>query len=49
MYTDKVTEIIDDLMFDERLPDRESMRQEGMKNTLIIYRILSVKMMTLMK
>ena len=34
MYTENVTEIIDDLMFDERLPDRESMRQEGIRRLL---------------
>ena len=34
MYTESVSEIIDDLLFDERFPDRESMRQEGIRRLL---------------
>ena len=34
MYTEGVSEIIDDLLFDERLPDRDSMRQEGIRQLL---------------
>ena len=34
MYTENVTEIMDDLLFDERLPDRERMRQEGIRRLL---------------
>lgn len=31
MYSENVTEIIDDLMFDERRLDREEMKREGIR------------------
>lgn len=34
MYSESVSEIIDDLMFDERYPDRECMKREGLRRLL---------------